>query len=193
MKIPFKFKFRPNWTMVAYAALASGVVHILATLLPAYVSGNTAFARLSDGLPINEFVVLPPARPGTQVIPYQLPDARYAICRFDARGGPVSLTATLPAEGWTLSIYTSDGTSFYDAPGRADGSTKLNLMLVPPGGYFLGVPEDTQAAASEHSEIASPATSGLVVIRAPLGGAAYAHETERVAKMARCAAKPFAG
>lgn len=189
MKVPALPRVRPNWSLITYGLLASGVVHIIATLIPAYVGATSAYVRLSDGLPVNEFVVLPPARPGTQVIPYQLPDTRYAICRFDARRGPVLLGAALPAEGWTLSLYTSDGTSFYEAPGRADGRTRINLMLIPPDGYFVGVNEDTHAASGNHSQVSLPKSTGIAVIRAPLGGVAYAHETERLIRTALCSPK----
>ncbi len=173
------------------ALLCILIVHIVATLIPAYLSTNTAFMRLSAGLPVNQFVVLPPARPSVQVLPYQQPNTRYAICKFDARQGSIALKAELPATGWTLSVYTKDGTSFYDAPGRADGTTKVDVLLRPPGGLFMGIRPIARVQTNKNNEIVLPANQGIIVIRAPLGGIAYAQQTERAISGASCQLRPF--
>ncbi|MFM1815374.1 MAG: hypothetical protein RLZ98_2069 [Pseudomonadota bacterium] len=188
MKIP-RINFRINFSWLIYGVLASAIVHIVATLVPVYFSANKAYGRLTEGVPANAFIVLPSARPGVQVVPYQVPGARMAICRFDASSGPVAVSAELPTAGWTLSMYSADGSSFYEAPGRSEGTTLISLLLVPPGGHFLGV--SGSADLANHSEVATPESSGLVVIRAPLGGFAYAQDTERAIRVAKCTARPF--
>jgi uncharacterized membrane protein len=182
---------RLDWRWMCFALCGTAVVHIIATLIPAYYSTNSAYYRLSEGLPANTFLVLPAARPGAQVIPFQQPDTRYAVCRYDTASGPVVLDAVLPAAGWTLSIHSADGSSLYEAPGRAEGATTVSLLLKPPGGYFLGLSVGDQDTPDDHSKVELPHTTGLIVIRGPLGGMAYAHHTEKIISSAVCALRPF--
>lgn len=184
-------RIRIRWQILGYWLLCTGIVHIVATFVPAYFSTNGAYARLSEGLPHNSFVVLPAARPGAQVIPYQIPETLYAICKFDTRRGPVGLNVILAGAGWTLSIYTRDGVSVYDAPGRSQLATPVNLLLVPPGGYFLGVSDAVSDTGTGFTQVQLPDPQGIVVLRAPLGGIAYAHDTERIIRQSKCASKPF--
>ena len=183
--------YLPSLLTVGYGAAIIAVIHIVATFIPAYFSSNVAYGRLSDGLPANSFVVLPAARPGVQVIPYQLPDTRYAICKFDVRKGVVSVEAVLPGLGWTLSIYDGDGSSFYDAPGRGDGEVAIKLLLVPKQGYFFDASAPGSAALAGLSEVRTPNERGIVVIRAPLGGLVYAVAANQALSKAMCKLHPY--
>ena len=78
-----------SWPVVLGALVAAGIVHICTIFALPYFYRSDAYTRLSRTLPSNIFVILPQAKPRAQVLPYQMPDARYAICRYDVSDGPV--------------------------------------------------------------------------------------------------------
>jgi uncharacterized membrane protein len=175
-----------RWPYLLAAVIAAGIVHIAATLIMPHLTRGDAHSRLSRSLPANSFVILPPARPGTQLLPFQAPDVRYAICRFDTTSGPVVLGATLPEPGWTLSLYSSEGESFYALPGESSRSTDIRLLVMPPGDRFLGVVPESHADDRGLTQLQSPSRGGLAVLRAPLKGPMFAAQIERDLLRANC-------
>ena len=85
---------RANWQLILAARVAAGILHICATLASPYLTAASAYSRLAPGLPVNRMQILSVAAPGAEPVPFMSPDARYAMCRFDATGGPVSVAAT---------------------------------------------------------------------------------------------------
>ena len=133
-----------QWRTLLAALLLAGVVHIATVLaLPSFYRSD-AYARLARSLPANSFVTLPVAQPKAQVLPFQTPDTRYAVCRFDATAGPVAVRATLPEAGWSLSLYTANGEGFYTFPAADQRPVTLSLVVVPPGEKFLGSSSDAR-------------------------------------------------
>ena len=174
-----------RWQMIASALVLAAIVHICTTFLVPQLYRADAYSRLARSLPGNAFVILPQAQPKEQVLPFQLPDARYAVCRFDLTPGPLSIQAVLPEPGWSLSLYSPAGEGFYAYPANERRST-LNLILLPAGDRFLGHVNDARHQDAEQSQISSPATRGLAVIRAPLKGRTFVAQTERDLAQAKC-------
>lgn len=175
-----------RWPMVLGALVAAGIVHICTIFaLPSFYRTD-AYSRLTRTLPANAFVILPQAKPRTQVLPFQLPDARYAICHFDVGDGPVTVKAVLSEPGWTLSAYTQTGESFYALPASEQRRVSLSLLMLPPGDRFLGPMSDARNYDPDVSLVTAPSRRGLLVIQAPLKGRTYMAETEQALSQAAC-------
>jgi uncharacterized membrane protein len=182
----FLKRFLSRWPVFAAALLAAGIVHICAVFAMPHIYRGDAVSRLQRTLPLNAFVILPPAKPRAQVLPYQLPDARYAICRFDLRDGPLVVRALLPEPGWTLSAYAQGGQSFYSMPAPEQRRISLNLLVLPGGERFLGPMHDARSLDQDVSQVIAPARTGLIVIQAPMKGRTYATEVEQALAQASC-------
>lgn len=175
-----------RWHIAAAALIAIGIVHICTVFAMPQVYRNDAVARLSRTLPVNQFVILPVAKPRQQVLPFQMPDTRYAICRFDLRAGPLAVKAVLSEPGWTLSAYAGGGETFYALPAGEGRKLNLSLLVLPGGERFLGPMNDARSLDQDTSQVIAPTRTGLIVLQAPLKGRTYAAETEAALAQANC-------
>lgn len=175
-----------RWHVLVGALMAAGIVHICTVFAMPRIFRSDAVAQLQRMLPLNAFVILPAAKPGAQVLPYQLPDTRYALCRFDLRDGPLVVRAILPEPGWTLSAYSAGGESFYAMPAPEQRRISVNLLVLPGGERFLGPMHDARSLDHDVSQVTSPERTGLIVIQAPLKGRTYMPETEQALSQATC-------
>ncbi len=182
-----------NWQLIIAAPIAAGILHICATLAAPYLTAASAFSRLAPALPVNKMQVLHPISPGTEPLPFLSPHARYAMCRFDSSGGPVSVTATLPPDpGWMLAVISPQGDNVYAAASTPGRETPITLVLVPSENHFLGVtPEARGIARDAQPPAVIAATRGIVVVRGPDKGIAYRGEVERDLRKAACSGRPF--
>lgn len=186
-------KIRPPKLRIVLAALcAMGILHICATLTVPLFSVTTAFARLEPLLPVNEMKILPPVTPDAQPLPFLTPDVRYAMCRYDSTGGPVTVTAILPGRGWSLALHTPNGDNVYAATGRDDQSTTLRLRIVPAEERFFGLSPEAQGIARPTSRMQTvESTRGIAIIRAPDKGQSYQRIIEADLHQADCRSEPF--
>lgn len=175
-----------KWPVVLGALVAAGIVHICTVFAMPQIYRSDAVTRLQRTLPLNAFVILPPARPRAQVLPYQLPDARYAICRFDLRDGPLAVKAVLSEPGWTLSGYTQGAESFYAMPASDQRRINVSLLVLPGGERFLGPMLDARSLDQDTSQVTAPSRTGVIVIQAPLKGRTYMGEIEQALSQASC-------
>lgn len=176
-----------NPRSVLAAVMAAAMLHICATLLAPALTGQTAFDRLTPGLPLHRMTVLPPVGPGAQPLPFMGADSRYALCRFDTSRGVVNIHAVLPDAGWSLALNSPEGDNFFTSIGSPDSRTELDVRLVPSGDRFLGLsPEAVGAPRDAELPIAVTAQTGIAVIRAPDKGLAYRAEIERDLKRSAC-------
>lgn len=181
---------KPEWsreisfrTLLA-AALTGGIIHICATFAaPVFGSGN-AFQRLRETLPLNSMVVLPPASPARQALPYLPPDALYAMCRYELTGGSVSVTAAVVDTGWVLSLHTPRGENFYVMPQQLLRRSEVSFLVVPAG--VTDQARLQKPATPTDTQVLSPTIEGLIVIRAPLKGIAWQAETEAALARSSC-------
>lgn len=184
-KLP-KWLSEVSWRTVIGAVLLGGIVHITATMAVPLVSSGHALARLRDALPANRMVLLPPAAPGKQPLPFLAPDALYAMCRYDISVDSLIVTAAMAQAGWTLSLHTPQGDNFFVMPAQEARRGDLSLTVVPSAerlGEFVATPRRVSA---QETLVASPSWEGLVVVRAPLRGLAWRAETEAALRRATC-------
>lgn len=184
---------KANWQLILAAPIAAGILHICATFAAPYLTAASAFSRLAPALPENRMQLLHAVAPGAEPLPFLSPHARYAMCRFDATKGPVSVSATLPPDpGWMLAVITPQGDNVYAAASVPGRETPITLVLVPSESHFLGVtPEARGIVRGTQPPVAIAATRGIVVVRGPDKGLAYRSEVERRLRQAACSARSF--
>ena len=183
---------RINWRFLIILPVAAGIVHLFATFIAMADTRGSAYTRLKASLPANQMTMLQPITPGHQPLPFLGPDARYSICRFETKLGPVAVRAVLPDSGWTLGIYRADGSSVYFAAASPGRVTNIALSIVPADDRFLGLtPQALGKPAANAPDLSVAAKRGLVVVRAPDKGQAYAGEIEAVLAKAGCSQKNF--
>ena len=182
-----------NWTLILAAPVAAAILHICATLAAPHLTAASAYSRLAPALPLNKMQVLGPVAPGKEPLPFLSPDGRYAMCRFDATSGPVTVTANLPPEpGWMLAVVSPQGDNVYAAASAEGRSTPISIALVPSEDHFLGVtPEARGIARNVQPPVPVAITHGIVVVRGPDNGIAYRRDLVAGLKRAQCSARAF--
>jgi uncharacterized membrane protein len=181
---PPKWLRAVGWRTLAGALLTAGIVHILATLaVPQFAS--TAFATLRQDLPANRMVVLGPSSPGKEALPFLMPDALYAVCRYDLSRDSLRVTAMLLHTGWALSLHSVQGDNFYAMPAQPLHHDEVILTITPGGDKLEFVPQARRVGAQD-TNVTAPGTEGVVMVRAPLKGLAWRGEAEAVLRRASC-------
>lgn len=181
---------RIRFRVVAAGAFAVLILHILATLAAPRLAPAPAYSRLAPLLPVNTMLVLPPISPGAQPLPFMGPDARYAMCKFDTTKNPVTLTASLPGAGWSLSLFSDKGDNFYTAVAQPGRRTEVQLVLAPTDERFTGLTQEAAGrAVAQDRSLALAAKRGIAILRAPDQGLAYRAINEAELKRSVCATK----
>jgi uncharacterized membrane protein len=174
-----------GWRTFVGALLTAGIIHIVATLaVPALGSGN-AFEKLRQALPVNRMVILAPPSPGREPLPFLMPDALYAVCRYDLAAQPLQVTAALIHAGWSLSLHTAQGDNFYAMPAQPVRRDAVALTVIAGGDKSEFAPTPRRLGAPD-ATITAPANDGLVIVRAPLKGLAWRREAEAALRRASC-------
>lgn len=177
---------------VMMVIVGAALVHLATTFLAMNDIRPSAYTRLVPQLEINKMTILEPVKPGQQPLPFLGADARYAMCRFDSRQGPVAVTAYLADAGWTLGVYHADGTSAYFATTPPGKPAAVNLTILSSPDRFLGVTEQAlgKAVTGDPPESVS-VKDGLIVVRAPQKGSAYIGTAEQGLAKAKCVQHPY--
>jgi len=180
-----------HWRAAVGALMLGGILHVGATLAVPLLGPGRAYQKLADLLPANTMVVMSPAQPGKELLPFLLPDAYYGLCRYSLANEPISVKTPLSDVGWTLSLHTPQGENFYVMPGQ-QRSSDISLVIVPGAerSSDLIPAANRRAAVATEDQIASPSEEGLIIIRAPLKGVAWRAEIETALSRAKCTPGP---
>jgi uncharacterized membrane protein len=162
-----------QWRLLLAALVAAAIVHIWTTLSAMQEAVVPGYTALVKDLPVNRVSFLKPLAPGSQLLPFMMPDSLYAICRFDATGSTIRLVANLPEAGWSLSLHAPNGDNYYFVPGSDARQTKLDIILQPSGATFLRIPRGGVPQTTERPKVLLPNPHGIAVLRAPIKGLAY--------------------
>lgn len=178
---------------LAILICVAGTSHIISTFAVMRDTSHSAYKRLSPALASNTMTVMPPVTPSTQLLPLMSSDARYSVCRFDARKGPVSVNIDLMDIGWTVGVYKNDGSSVYSATAPPGKITHIALTIVPGDDRFMGLTAEARGKVSNVTEtpLGVTAKEGLIVVRAPDKGLSYASQAEAGLARSSCAPKTF--
>jgi uncharacterized membrane protein len=178
---------RIDWRLIIVFVLVAAIVHLIVTFMAVNDQRGSAYVRLSKLLPSNKMTIVDPIAPDKQPLPFLAPEARFAFCPFDTAGAPIRVRAVLPDLGWTIGVYTADGTSAYVATASADRETTIELLIVPADDRFLGLSPQSLGKPVDEAQLTISAPKGIVVVRAPDKGKPYRHEIEAGLQRAVCA------
>lgn len=178
-----------DWRIMLAGISAVVVLHILTTLVSPSLIPRDGLHYLGQNLGVNRMVVLPPVAPGAQRIPFMSADGRYAVCNFDSSNGRVSIKVNLSGAGWYLAVYSSAGDNVLTIVAQPGKVTSVSLALIAHDDRLPGDSGPTQAAQRnivEQSTLSVPVRRGLVIIKAPDDGLAYASQHLNVLNNAIC-------
>jgi uncharacterized membrane protein len=179
--------FRPSLRHLAVGVCAAGVLHLCIALAAPEVSVSRGYRDLTQGLELHKFKLLPPITPAAQKLPYMGPEARYAVCLFDARDGTVSVSARLPTPGWVLSIFNPAGENIYSAVTQPTRSLDIALTIVPAEESHADIAAlSGSGTLKDDTSLQVVASKGLLVVRAPDQGSAYLPRNLATLSEARC-------
>jgi uncharacterized membrane protein len=119
------------------AVLLGGIVHLATVLLLPRLATQDAYARVSAIAPVNSVIAVPPPTPEKAVMPFMDPAFAVSVCRYDLSRGPLKFSVPISQAYTSVSFYTRSDVAYYAINDRAAG-------LI----------------------VASPTTTGLIVIRA---------------------------
>jgi uncharacterized membrane protein len=177
----------PGGRWIAAAACAAAVLHILLTLATPQVLRTRPSDKLAAGVAKHKMTILPAVSPANQKLPFMTADALVAVCPFDTNEGPVSVTASLPAPGWSLALFSPEGENFYVAVAQPGRPTAVSLLLTASDDRFTGLtPQSRGLSPRDAAQLKVPAERGVVVLRAPDQGPAYRTQNLAIMGRAQC-------
>lgn len=142
-----------------------GLVHIISIFALPQLAQNDAYARLSGLGKTNEIVQVADPTPFDSLLPRLDPGFVFAACIFDLSRGPLSISVPTTPDLTSVAFYTRQGRVFYSLNDRAAARRSIDLQLMTgPQRALLSRDEDVTAA--DLLVIESPATQGIVFIRA---------------------------
>lgn len=173
------------WPWFSASLLCAGAIHIVTVFGVPYVASQDAWARLSAVAEDNEMALLPVAASETP-LPFMAPDIAYAFCRFDLSSKNVTIETPLGDASWSIAVSSRYGENFYFISGAEAKRRELRLLLVPRSRLAQEVSTELSEEGEEQIIVIAPATSGLVVVRAPIRGPSFVEETLGQLKNAKC-------
>jgi uncharacterized membrane protein len=153
---------RLAFTIVAGIVLGL-VVHLVSVLALPRIATQDAYSRLTPMTKLNGVSPLPLADPNTSPMPFMDPAFALAICRYDLSGGPIKLTVPVSQAYTSVSFYTRNEIAYYAINDRSAGKKVIELDLMTEAQHNELHEEIT---AADRLIIDSPATTGLIVMKA---------------------------
>lgn len=175
-----------DWRVGLAGVLVGALVHVGLVLSAPYRPRNGGFERIKGQLPVNRIALLPVPAPGQQPLPFMVPDALYAVCRYDLSIDSLRISTSLMERGWSLSLHSAVGDNFYTIPGQVK-RTDISFVVLPSAGAAELGPVPRRIGSGDML-IASPTIEGVAVVRAPLKGIAYREETAKALSLTSCSA-----
>lgn len=152
------------FTIIA-GVLLGGVVHLVSVLALPRIASQDAYSRLAPLTKLNTVTALPLADPGNTLMPFMDPAFATAICRYDLSSGPIKLAVPVTQSYTSVSFYTRSDVAYYAINDRSAGRKVIELDLMTEAQH-AELPEDEDITAADRLIIDSPATTGLIVLKA---------------------------
>jgi uncharacterized membrane protein len=147
------------------ALLLAGIVHLTTVLLLPRMATQDAYARVSAIAPVNAVIPVPSPTPEKAVMPFMDPAFQVSVCRYDLSRGPLKFSVPISQTYTSVSFYTRSDVAYYAINDRAAGRRVIELDLMTTA-QRAELPENEEITAADRLIVASPTTTGLIVIRA---------------------------
>ena len=128
-----------NWQLIIAAPIAAGILHICATHGRALSHRRLRLQPAGAGAARQQHAGAAHAvAPGAEPLPFLSPDARYAMCHFDATQGPVSVNGDAAGRrrAGCSAVISPQGDNIYAAASTPGRPTPITLVLRAVGGAF---------------------------------------------------------
>jgi uncharacterized membrane protein len=145
--------------------LLGGIVHLATVLVLPRLATQDAYARVSPLAPVNAVTPLPAPAPDNAILPFMDPAFAVAVCRYDLSRGPMKFSVPISPAYTSVSFYTRSDVAFYAINDRAAGRRVIELELMTTA-QREELPTNEEITAADRLIVASPTTTGLIVIRA---------------------------
>ena len=147
------------------AVLLGGIVHLATVLLLPSMATQDAYARVSTIAPVNTVVPIPAPTPEQAVMPFMDPAFAVSVCRYDLSRRAIRFSVPVSPAYTSVSFYTRSDVPYYAINDRAAGRRVIELDLMTVA-QRAAMPEDQDVTRADRLIVASPTTTGLIVIRA---------------------------
>jgi uncharacterized membrane protein len=146
----------------------AGIVHIASVLAMPVVAPQDALTRLATVAPPGDGVVLlPPASPGREIMPYEDPSVALGFCRFDLSKGLYRVRTNIDGERFlALSFHTRSGRVFYATTDRSALRGKIDIAIVNVAQQEALEANDPEDEPVPELRLLAPAATGFVLLRA---------------------------
>src|SRR5688572_25776846 len=151
------------WLLGAF--LLGGIVLLATVLLLPSMATQDAYARVSAIAPVNAVIPVPTPTPERAVMPFMDPAFAMSVCRYDLSRGPLKFSVPISQAYTSVSFYTRSDVAYYAINDRAAGRRVIELDLMTAA-QRAELPENEDITRADRLIVASPSTTGLIVIRA---------------------------
>jgi uncharacterized membrane protein len=107
------------------------------------------------------------------------------VCRYDLSRGPLKFSVPISQAYTSVSFYTRSDVAYYAINDRAAGRRVIELDLMTAA-QRAELPENEEITAADRLIVASPTTTGLIVIRALAPESGWVPAVRSALAAARC-------
>jgi uncharacterized membrane protein len=157
---------------VCATILVALIVHLVSVLLLPVVAPRDALTRLKAaetrlGLTENGVLLLPPAAPGEQILPFEDPAMAEGACLFDLSKGPLRLRAAVNSDDFlSVSLHQPSGAVFHALNDRAGSKGAIEIVVGDARQIDDLEAEDVEGAQAPEVRVVAPSKRGFALIRA---------------------------
>jgi uncharacterized membrane protein len=167
------------------ALLLGGIVHLATVLLLPSMASQDAYARVSAIAPVNSVIPVPTPTPEKAVMPFMDPAFAVSVCRYDLSRGPLKFSVPISQAYTSVSFYTRTDVAYYAINDRAAGRRVIELDLMTAA-QRAELPENEDITAADRLIVASPTTTGLIMIRALVPETGWLQAARNALAAAQC-------
>jgi uncharacterized membrane protein len=170
------------------AILLGGIIHLATVLLLPGMASQDAYARMSAIAPVNAVIPVPAPTPERSVMPFMDPAFAVSVCRYDLSRGPLKFSVPISQAYTSVSFYSRSDVAYYAINDRAAGRRMIELDLMTVA-QRAELPENEEITRADRLVVASPTTTGLIVIRALAPEAGWIPAARSALAAAQCRAQ----
>lgn len=115
--------------VLAIGLTLGALIHLVTIMAIPRLAVDDAWSRIMAQAAPDGVTPIPAAEPGREALPLLDPSAAYAACRFDLSRGPVLISAPMPPNFWSVSLFGSDRAVFYAVTQEAASEDYFDIEL----------------------------------------------------------------
>ncbi len=173
-----------NMSWIFGGIVVAGIVHIVTVFSVPLLAAGDAWTRLSIQTAPNK--VLVEAAGSRAILPFTPSDILTAYCLFDLSDNNLVVKFPLNQPSWSLAVSSRSGENFYLVTGADVKKPDNRLLLIRRDRLVEEASTEKTNEGEDQNIVVSPENTGIIAIRAPLGGDSYRERTEEILGKARC-------